>query len=90
MKWFKDDPDWIRMNPVRLVDGIEMLSRGEHPLDKINALMKEIGKGEFILLKTNFKPVPLIDEMTRQKYEVFSRSLPNEPDQHFTFIRRNV
>lgn len=87
-EWQPGDPDWIREEPVQIVDGTEMLNRGEHPLNRINALIREVDPGKIILLKTNFKPVPLIDEMNKQHHEVFSKNLTDRPDQHLTFIRR--
>ena len=85
--WQKGDPAWIRKDPAHIIDGTEMLNRGEHPLNKVNALMREIKPGEFILLRTNFKPIPLIDEMIKQKYQVFSKTMKGQPDNHLTFIR---
>ena len=38
----KNEPKWISGNPVKIVDGVEMLSRGEHPLNTIIGLMKRI------------------------------------------------
>ncbi len=86
--WLEGEPDWIRMQPAGIIDGTGMLSRGEHPLNTIIVMLREIKPGQIILLKTNFKPIPLIDEMTKQKYEVFSKNLVDKPDQHLTFIRR--
>jgi len=87
IEWQEGDPAWIQNDPAHIIDGTEMLNRGEHPLNKVNALMREIKPGEFILLRTNFKPLPLIDEMIKQKYQVFSKPAKGQPDNHLTFIR---
>jgi hypothetical protein len=50
--------------------------------------MKEATPGEFVPLNTNFKPIPLIDEMQKQNYEVYSRQLRENADQHQTFIKK--
>jgi hypothetical protein len=65
-----------------------MLSRGEHPLQKVNQLMRETDKDRFLLLKTNFKPIPLIEEMEKQNFHVFTKIGAENPEQHFTFIRK--
>lgn len=82
------EPDWITAEPAKIIDGTEMLGRGEHPLQKVNQHMHTLNKGEFLLLKTNFKPLPMIDEMTKQNYEVYSTTAKGQPDQHLTFIRK--
>ena len=89
-QWQEGEPDWITGEPQQVIDGTEMLSRGEHPLNRINHLMHETEPGAFILLTTNFKPIPLIEEMSRQNYEVFSKSRENAPEQYMTFIRRSI
>jgi hypothetical protein len=86
--WEEGEPEWIKDQPEQTIDGTEMLSRGEHPLQKINQLMREIKKDKILLLTTNFKPIPLIEEMEKQKYQVFSKTVPEQPDQHLTFIRK--
>ena len=88
IEWTEGEPEWIKAEPQFTVDGTEMLSRGEHPLNKVNALMRQLEPGRFLLLKTNFKPIPLIDEMEKQKYQVYSKiSSQNEQD-HLTFVKR--
>ena len=86
--WEEGEPEWIKDEPEHRIDGTEMLSRGEHPLQKINQLMREIKKDKILLLTTNFKPIPMIEEMEKQKYKVFCKTVQDQPDQHLTFIRR--
>lgn len=87
--WQDGDPEWIKGQPAEEVDGVEMLSRGVHPLGHINELMQKLKKDEFVLLTTNFKPLPLIEAMEKQSYTVFTKTDKQHPDQHFTFIRKN-
>ncbi|NOY76576.1 MAG: hypothetical protein GXO76_01770 [Calditrichaeota bacterium] len=67
------DPEWIKGVPLKVIDGVEMLNRGEHPVGSIGQMMQNAPKGEFVLLTTNFSPQPLIDAMQQQGYEVYSR-----------------
>ena len=88
VQWQQGEPEWIKGDPRHIIDGTEMLSRGEHPLQSIVKLMREIETEQFLLLNTNFKPIPLIDEMQKQNYTVYSRALDENPDQHQTFIKK--
>jgi hypothetical protein len=88
VKLKEDEPDWIRAEPMEIINGTEMLGRGEHPLQRVNQRMRDLKSGEFLLLKTNFIPLPMIDEMEKQNYEVYSTTVKDQPDQHLTFIRK--
>lgn len=78
-----DAPDWINGEPKHIVDGTAMLDAGEHPLNHINKLMSEIEPGEFVLLKTNFAPLPMHDAMRKQNCLVYHVS---QVDQHQTYV----
>ena len=88
VQWQEGEPQWIKGEPSHIIDGTEMLSRGEHPLQSIIKLMREIEPEQFLLLKTNFRPIPMIDEMQKQNYTVFSRESGEGSDQHQTFIKK--
>jgi len=65
-----DAPSWINGDPKHIIDGTAMLDAGEHPLNHINKLMRDIEIGDFVLLKTNFAPLPMHDAMKQQNYVV--------------------
>lgn len=88
VEWQTGEPEWIKKEPEFTVDGTEMLNQGVHPLQKVIQLMQEIDKENFLLLKTNFEPIPMIDEMQKKNYEVFSKAVENQTDQFLTFIRK--
>lgn len=88
VEWQTGEPEWIKKEPEFTVDGTEMLNQGVHPLQKVIQLMQEIDKEKILLLKTNFKPIPMIDEMQKKNYEVFSKAVENQTDQFLTFIRK--
>jgi hypothetical protein len=79
-------PEWMSGQPVEIVDGTEMLNRGEHPLKHVTAVMQSLGAGQFVLLKTNFVPAPLIDVMEKQGYEVHSTIDARDARRHYTLI----
>jgi hypothetical protein len=82
----KNAPDWIQGQPVHVIDGVEMLNQGIHPLNKINELMQSLPGGKHVLLLTNFKPLPLIEAMEKQNYSVYHRSDEHDQTKHMTFI----
>jgi len=87
--WKAGEPDWIKDKPQYTVNGTEMLSRGEHPLQKVTTSMHSTENGRFLLLITNFRPIPLIEEMEKQKFSVFTKVDEQKSDLHYTFIRKN-
>lgn len=82
------DPDWIKVDPTHRIDGVEMLSRGEHPLSIIKANLEEMKPDQVILLTTNFHPNPMIEAMSEMGAEVFSRKAISDETTFLTFIKK--
>ena len=83
-----DDPDWTKNEPQHVVDGVELLSSGVHPLSVIQDLLKEMSPGAMILLKTNFPPQPMIEAMEEVGADIFSRMDLADSNLFLTFIKR--
>ncbi len=81
------DPDWIKVDPKHRIDGVEMLSRGEHPLSIIKTILEEMNPDQVILLTTNFHPNPMIEAMGELGAEVFSRKAIDDETTFLTFIK---
>lgn len=84
------DPDWTRGEPAHYVDGIEMLRRGDVPLNHINDLLRELRDGAFILLVTDFEPTPLLEAMRKQRCTVHHKVHPEHAGHHLTYITRRT
>ena len=82
-----DDPDWTLGEPEFLVNGSELLSRGEVPVQHVNQLIDSSTVEGFILLVTDFEPSPIIDAMRKQGRQVHHKLHPTEPGEHLTYIR---
>ena len=82
-----EDPAWIAGEPQFTVNGTELLQRGEVPLGKVNELLGQLEAGSYILLLTNFEPIPILDAMQKQNRKVFHKSHPDEASQWLTFIQ---
>ncbi len=76
----------LQGEPVEVIDGVAMLDRGEHPLGHIQQRMREIEKGQFLLLVTNFKPQPLIEAMEGQGFKVIYKVDEKDRSRHLTYI----
>ena len=79
-------PGWIKGKPQHVVDGVEMLSRSVHPLNHVNELMQSLPLGAYLVLNTNFKPIPLIDAMEKQNYLVYHSIDEQDAMRHLTYI----
>ena len=82
----ESDPAWIKGTPAHVIDGVELLNRGEHPLNSVNTLMHSLQPQAFLVLYTNFKPLPLIEAMEKQNYRVHYKIDEQNPARHLTFI----
>lgn len=81
------DPTWIAGEPQFIVNGTEMIERGEVPLTRVNGLLRQLESGRYLLLVTNFEPTPMLAEMQKQNRQVFHKLHPGDPGQHLTFIQ---
>jgi hypothetical protein len=81
------DPAWIAGEPQFIVNGTELLQRGEVPLVKVNELLGQLENGRYLLLITSFEPAPIIEAMQKQGRQVFHKTHPVEASQSLTFIQ---
>lgn len=83
----EDDPQWITGEPQFTINGSEMLLRGEVPLGRVNELLGQLEADGYLLLVTNFEPIPILEAMQKQSRKVFHKSHPDDPSQWLTFIQ---
>jgi len=83
----KDDPEWILGQPQFVVNGTEMLTRGEVPLNKVNELLQKLEPGGYLLLLTQFHPSPMMEAVRKQNRRVFHKLDEQVPNQHLTFFQ---
>ncbi len=55
---------------VHEFDADEMLKTGEHPLGKVQSLSSQMGAGDSILIRSSFRPAPLIAMFEGQGFKV--------------------
>ncbi|MRI83841.1 MAG: hypothetical protein C6I00_05400 [Nitratiruptor sp.] len=77
-------PPWIEGSPVLTLNANELLDRGENPLAHVNRALKGMEPGELLLLVSDFRPEPLIEEMAKRGHQVYSQA--RGPDLYHTYI----
>lgn len=87
-QFLPSDPPWIRTEPAAVIDGTALLLEGSHPLPLIQTQLEEMDPGEFILLKTNFHPQPLIETLEQQGAVIFSQERLSQPESYLTYIQK--
>ena len=81
------EPEWIMGEPQFTINGIEMLARGDVPLNRTIELVRQLDSGRFLLLVTNFEPKPMVDALKKQNREIYQKLDPENPGIHLTYIR---
>ena len=69
--WF----DEARVEPP--IDADAILASGEHPLGQVRRRLGALEPGRILAVTSSFRPVPLIDTLLREGYEVFVRESPS-------------
>ncbi len=81
------DPDWIRGDPEFVVDGTQLLAKGDVPLNRVNEQLQQLTQGRFLLLITDFEPQPMIEALGKQSRTVYHRLDSQNSGQHLTYIK---
>ncbi len=81
----EEAPLWITQEPAAVFSANELLDQGKNPLAEISKELKSLPEGSMILLRSDFKPEPLIDALKEQGYEVYSAKSGEE---YRTFIKK--
>ena len=78
------DSSWLMAGRVvEEIDADAMLERGAHPLGKIREAVGALGPGEVVLLRSSFRPQPLIETLRQAGTAVRSSILGRT---HFTWF----
>ena len=81
-----EDASWLTGgHVVEEVDADAMLERGVHPIGKIREAVGALGPGEVVVLRSSFRPEPLIETMRRAGAVVHSST---QGKTHFTYFGR--
>jgi len=79
-------PAWIANEPKESLDANELLEKEENPLAKSYAILRNMEDGEILLIRSDFKPEPLIEEFEKKGYKVFSQEI--EENRFTTYVQK--
>jgi hypothetical protein len=78
------DSSWLTdCEVVEEIDADAMLERGVHPIGKIREAVGGLGPGEVVVLRSSFRPQPLIETLRRAGAAVHSST---QGTAHFTWF----
>jgi hypothetical protein len=81
------EPPWFAaavISESNDIDGGALLAQGIHPLALVKQKVAALAPGQTLLLRTPFRPVPLIDTLRSSQVEVFS--VQEAPTAHLTYF----
>ena len=84
------DPQWTAGEAQFVVDSVRLLNQGEVPLLRVNELLPQLETGRFLLLVSEFEPLPILEAMTKQGRQVFHKPHPAQPGLHLTYIGSEI
>ncbi len=83
-----DDASWLTAGRVvEEIDADAMLERGIHPIGKIREAVGVLGQGEVVVLRSSFRPQPLIEMLRRSRAVVHSST---QGATHLTWFGRQA
>ncbi len=66
-------PDWIDNSmPSITLDANEILDREKNPLAELHKAIRELKEGDIVLITSDFRPEPLIEEFIKKGHNVYS------------------
>jgi hypothetical protein len=69
----RDDSSWLTAyRVIEEIDADAMLERGVHPIGRIREAAGALGPGEVVVLRSSFRPQPLIETLRRAGVAVHS------------------
>ena len=76
----------ITQEPKVIIDANEILDREQNPLAIAKKELKNLQNGEVLLILSDFKPEPLIDEFRKNGYKI--NTIKEESQKYKTFIEK--
>ena len=71
-------PAWLDpAHVVRSIDADALLAAGQVPLTAAFAAARALKPGEILEVTASFRPVPLVENLTKQRYRCFLRGAPD-------------
>jgi hypothetical protein len=82
----KEAPEWIKNEPLEVLNANALLDSEENPLAKANLILVKGNVGDIVALKSDFLPQPLIDEFEKKGYEVYCQE--KSSSEYITYVKK--
>jgi len=73
-----DAPQWITQKPKAILDANEILDSNKNPLAELHMALKKIEERELVLIHSDFRPEPLIEEFIKKGNAVYCQEVEDE------------
>jgi TusA-related sulfurtransferase len=74
----EEAPSWIAQEPKIVLDANAMLNEDKNPLVELHQALKKIDKGEVLILSSDFRPEPLIEEFSKKGHKLYCQEINDE------------
>jgi len=79
-------PKWITQKAKVTLDANKILDNGKNPLAELYKSLKDLKEKDIILILSDFRPEPLIDEFIKKGNRVFCQEINNK--EFLTYIKK--
>ena len=83
----KEKPQWAQKNPTCTINATELLNEDKNPLAQMNKELRKLKKDDILLIKSDFMPLPLIDEVKKKGLQTITLET-NEDKWLDTYIQK--
>jgi len=74
----EEAPSWIAQEPKMSLDANVMLDEDKNPLVELHQALKKLEKGEVLILSSDFRPEPLIEEFSKKGHKLYCQEINDE------------
>ncbi len=82
----EDAPMWIEQEPRVTIDANELLDNEKNPLAEALKMIKSLNNEDLLLIDSDFRPEPLIDELKKAGYSTYCKELNS--NRYKTFVKK--
>ncbi len=77
-KSMQNRPKWVDNKPNATLNANDILDNNKNPLAELYKTIKNLKKGETVLIYSDFRPEPLIEEFIKKGHKVYSEEITKE------------
>ena len=74
----EEAPTWIAKEPSVTLDANEMLDNDKNPLAELHMALRNVSEGEVVLVRSDFRPEPLIEEYEKKGHSTYCQEVTTE------------